>query len=288
MVNMSQRRLRWSIAIGPLLALAGPAVQHVAAVPTKAVQEAVEYVSRKFAAELGQESAETLSAKLTSLAAKHGDEAIAAFRKVGPRTFRVIQQSGEHAGQAVRLMARHGDDALWVLEDAQRMTLFARYGDDAAEAMLRHKGLATPLIEQFQTPAARALNILDGQNARRIAMMTEEGTLKRIGKTDALLSIIEKYGNRAADFIWRNKGTLAVGAALTAFLNDPQPFIEGTRDLAGMVAQPVAEAAKETARESARRTNWTAVWITALVLIAGLLAVRARRSHRAGRPLNPR
>jgi hypothetical protein len=81
---------------------------------------------------------------------------------------------------------------------------------------------------------------------------------------------------------------LAVGAALTAFLNDPQPFIEGTRDLAGLVAQPVAEAAKETARESVRRTNWTAVWITGLVLIAGLLVVRARRSYRAGRSYGSR
>jgi hypothetical protein len=249
------------------------------AVPAKAVQEAVEYVSKKFAAEVGQESAETLSAKLTNLAARHGDEAVAAFRKVGPRAFRVAEEAGEHAGAAVKLMARHGDEALWVLRDPQRMTLLAKYGDEAAEAMIRHKGVAASLIEQFHAPAAKALNALDGQNARRLAMLADEGTLAKLGRTDALMAVIEKNGNRAADFVWRNKGSLTVAAALTAFLYDPQPFIDGTRNLATVAGQPVADAVKETARQSALHTNWTAVWITALVIAALLIILRARRAR---------
>ena len=249
------------------------------AVPVKAVQEAVEYVSKKFAAEVGQESAETLSAKLTNLAARHGDEAVAAFRKVGPRTFRLVEEAGEHAGTAVKLMAKHGDEALWVLRDSQRMALLAKYGDEAAEAMIRHKGVATSLIEQFRAPAAKALNVLDGQNVRRLAMLADEGTLAKVGRTDALMAVIEKYGNRAADFVWRNKGSLTVAAALTAFLNDPQPFIDGTRDLASVAGEPVAAAVKETVRQSALHTNWTAVWITGLVIASLLLVLRARRAR---------
>ncbi len=277
---VSQYRLRGLVGLLAVLWLAasGPLAQ---AVPTKAVQDAVEYVSRKFAAEVGQESTETLTARLTSLAARHGDEAVTAFRKVGPRALRVAAEAGEHANAAVRLMARHGDEALWVLENPQRMSLFVKFGDDAAEAMVRHKGVATPLIEQFHEPAARAIKAIDGQNARRVAMMAEDGSLAGLGKTDAVLAVIEKYGNRAADFIWRNKGTLAVGAALAAFLDDPEPFIEGTRDLATVAAGPVGETIKETARESAQRTNWTAVWATALVLATLLLVLR---SLRGGRP----
>ncbi len=250
------------------------------AVPTKAIQDAVEYAARKFAADVGQESTETLTAKLTRLAARHGDEAVTAFRKVGPRALRLAEEAGEHANAAVRLMARHGDEALWVLENPQRMALFVKFGDDAAEAMVRHKGVATPLIERFHEPAARAIKAIDGQNARRVAMMAEDGSLAGIGSTDAILAVIEKYGNRAADFIWRNKGTLAVGVVLAAFLDDPQPFIEGTRDLATVAAAPVGETLRETARESARRTNWTAVWMTALVLVALLLVLRNLRRGR--------
>ena len=270
--------LRVSILGLAVLAIVAPLAE---AVPTKAIQEAVEYVSKKFAADVGQESAETLSARLATLAGKHGDDAIAAFRKVGPRAFHVVEQAGKHADGAVKLMARHGDDALYVLDNPQRMSLFARYGDEAAEAMIRHKGLAAPLIEKFREPAFRALNALDGQNARRLAMLADEGTLAKIGQADKLMGVIEKYGNRAADFIWRNKGTLAVGAALTAFLKDPQPFIDGTRDLATVAGQPVADAVKETARESARSTNWTMVWIAALVLAALMLLIRTRRKHTA-------
>ena len=270
------------ILLAVVVAAAG-AASPAYAVPAKAVQEAVEYVSKKFAAEVGQESAETLAAKMTNLAARHGDEALAAFRKVGPRTFRVAEEAGEHAGAAVKLMAKHGDEALWVLGDSQRMALLARYGDEAAEAMIRHKGVATSLIEQFHEPAAKALSALDGQNARRLAMLADEGTLAKVGRTDTLMAVIEKHGNRAADFIWRNKGSLTVAAALTAFLNDPQPFIDGTRDLASVAAQPLADAVKETARESARRINWTAVWITGLVIVGLLLVVRARRARHEAR-----
>lgn len=259
------------LATGPSLAQA---------VPTKAIQEAVEYVSRKFAAEAGQESAETMAARLGRLTEQHGDNAVVAFRKVGPRALQAAEQAGEHAKAAVNLMVRYGDEALWVLESPQRMSLFAKYGDDAAEALIRHKGLAAPLIEKLEAPAARALNALDGQNARRLAMLADEGTLTKLGQTDGLLGVIEKFGNRAADFIWRNKGTLAVGAALAAFLQDPQPFIDGTRDLATIAGQPVADAVKETARESARQTNWTVVWIAALLLAALLIAVRTRRKLR--------
>ena len=87
-----------------LITAASPAY----AVPTKAVQEAVEYVSKKFAAEVGQESAETLAARLTKLAARHGDEALVAFRKVGPRAFRLAEEAGELEGRMNRLLADIG------------------------------------------------------------------------------------------------------------------------------------------------------------------------------------
>src|SRR5438270_311241 len=84
----------------------------------------------------------------------------------------------------------------------------------AAEAMLKHKSLAEPLIAKFEMPAARAMDVLSGQNARRLAMMADDGELAALGQTPALLETVAKYGDRAMDFVWRNKGSLAVGAAL--------------------------------------------------------------------------
>lgn len=50
-----------------------------------------------------------------------------------------------------------------------------------------------------------------------------------------------KPGDHAADFIWRNKGVLASGAALTAFLANPEPFLNGKRDLAQVATDGVVK-----------------------------------------------
>jgi hypothetical protein len=38
-----------------------------------------------------------------------------------------------------------------------------------------------------------------------------------------LLEVVGRRGDAAADFLWRNKGVLAGGAALTVFLANPEP-----------------------------------------------------------------
>ena len=234
----------------------------------KAIQEAVEYAAGKFVGEVAEESVERISSRLTALAAKHGDDAIAAFRKVGPQALRVAEEAGEHAGPALRLMASRGQDAMWILRDAERTAMFLRFGDEAAEAMIRHKGIATPLIKEFEGPAAKALNQVDARNARRIKMMAEEGDLARIGQTGRVLGVVERYGDRAADFVWRNKGALAVAAVLTAFLDDPKPFIDGTRELAVTAVVPAAAPLAEVAKEAGRSVNWTAVVLSGMGLVA--------------------
>jgi hypothetical protein len=40
----------------------------------------------------------------------------------------------------------------------------------------------------------------------------------KTGRHGELLQVIATHGDRAADWVWRNKGVLAGGAALTAFL----------------------------------------------------------------------
>jgi hypothetical protein len=65
-------------------------------------------------------------------------------------------------------------------------------------------------------------------------MMAEGGELAALGRSPEIMDVIARYGAPAMDFIWRNKGPLAVGTALTAltaFLANPKPFIDGTSQL---------------------------------------------------------
>lgn len=265
-MNYAMKRLAIFVALAclwPAAVFAGPKSQ--------AAREAAEYVMRKFGKEAAAETAEKLSVRIESLAARYGDDAVRAVRQGGPRALRAIESSGDLGSAATRLLSKQGDKALWIVENPQRLKLFAGYGDEAASAMLKHKGLAEPLISSFHKPAARALAAVDGQNARRLSMMADSGELARLGRSDALLDTIARYGNRGMDFVWKNKKALAVGAALTAFLADPQPFIDGTAQLADQLARPVAE---KVGGEIARRTDWTRLGATALIVAGVYFALR--------------
>ncbi|TMQ29066.1 MAG: hypothetical protein E6K70_26205 [Planctomycetota bacterium] len=189
---------------------------------SKAAREAAEYVLKKFGKEVAEESAESLARKIEVYTAKHGEEFLEAVRKVGPRAFHLAEEAGVHGNQAVKLMARFGDDAtVWVLSRPQAAAMFARYGEDAAEALIKHKGIAEPVVEAFGRPAIGALKTVNAQNGRRLAMMLEEGQLAAMGRSPELLDVVAKHGDRAMEFIWRHKGALVVSAGLTAFLANP-------------------------------------------------------------------
>jgi hypothetical protein len=249
----------------------------------EAAEEAAQYVLSKFGREAVKESADALAERIAALAAKHGDEAIVAVRKVGPSAFKLIEDAGENAPQAVALLAKMGDEAVWVVAQPRRLALAVKYGDEAATAMAKHKDIADDLITALGKPAAEALNAVSGEQARRLAMLTADGDLARIGREKDLLGVVGKYGDRAMDFIWRNKGALAVSAALTAFLADPEPFINGTKDLAKIGADAASAGPKELARAAAEHTNWTLIIGLTVLIVGGIVALTMlrKRRHRA-------
>jgi len=150
-------------------------------------------------------------------------------------------------------------------------TIIVKYGDDAAEAMIKHGEIAQPLIGKFGDSAALALKTVSSQNARRISMLEDAGELATIGRTPELLTVVAKYGDAAMDFVWNNKGTLTVAAVLTAFLSDPEPFINGTRDLAQTVGTSLVQ---PIAQEVGKRTNWTIVILALIGVVSGFFGLR--------------
>ena len=247
-------------------------------VKTAALRETTEFVMKKFSKEAAEEGAEVLSQRIGVMAAKHGDEALAAVRNVGPKALKAAEAAGDQSGVALKAMARYGDEGLeCIVKNPEGLKLAARYGDDAAEALVKHKGVAAPIIEEFGEASAKALKAVDAQSGVRLGIMAAEGELKQIGRTPELLEVVARYGNRGAEFIWTHKKSLAVGSVLAAFLADPQPFIDGTRDLAKVAADSTI---KPLAEGIASRADWTVWGIAAVVAVCLSSVWRSYLKHR--------
>jgi hypothetical protein len=189
---------------------------------------------------------------------------------------------GDLAGKAAREVAERLGRGL--RGTASRRA--ARHVDDAARVAARHTLAATPL-----RALSPAMPRLTPRNARRLAILAEDGTLARSGRWGELLAVIERHGDRALSFIWRNKGALSVAAVLGTFLADPEAFLGGGRELIGKTAREATQPLADVADAAAGR--WMGIarsavavglaWlVTVLVLVVTSRLIRQihRRSHR--------
>jgi len=286
--------MQWPITIVfavTLLMAAGTPPVHADG-KSKLAQEAAEYIAQKFGRQAAKEGIETLAAKIETYAARHGDGFYAAVRRVGPSAFRLVEEGGEHAPQVIGILSRFGEDgAVWVASRPRAMKLVLEHGEGAAAVLAKTHGVAEPAVAALGKPAVNAFESLaTGQSARRLAIMASEGgELVASGRAPELLSVIAKYGDPAIEFLWKHKGVLGAGVALTVFLANPEPFISGAKDitevLAENVVKPLAEVpammAREAAGEAARNTNWTMVFGVVVLVLGGLAALRSWRKSRS-------
>lgn len=273
----------WTLTLAALAALPAAAMPAFAGGKTKAAEEAAEFVLRKFGREAAKDGASVLVRRIERAAIAHGDDVFKAIRLAGPRGLHLIEEAGAHSKQVARLLATHGErGAVFVASRPRAMQLVLRHGDDAAAALVKSRGVALPAIESLGKPAVRAFRAIGSpRNARRLAMMAgDSGELSRIGRVPELLAIIEKYGDKAMQFIWTHKGALAVTTTLAAFLAEPEPFLNGVKEITQTVVKPLAEvpaiAAQEGAAEVARKTNWTLVFLVIIAVLTLLAAARWR------------
>ena len=250
-----------------------------AGVPEQVARLAADEAARLLGRQAERTAVTTMSGRIARLAAEHGAETLVAVRRAGPEAVEVLERAGRRGALTSHLLAAHGTEALVIVREPVLLDLVVRHGDAAALALVHHPGLARSVIEATGTPGARALAGLSAQNARRMAMLVEDGTLIRLGHQEELLSAIERHGDRALDFVWRNKGALAVGTVLATFLRDPEPFLSGARELGGgmthAVAQPVMGAANRVGQDIAQPL--TAAAVGALVVLMGVGGYRVHR-----------
>ncbi len=211
-------------------------------VPTKAYAsvagELAQAIFSKFGKGVAGSSADDITVAATKAITLHGDDAVPLLRNAGHVGFEALERAGSKAPEVIKLYAKRGDEALWVISEPKRLAIFIKHGDSAAEALIKHRGLADNLIERFGGDAATALTTITKPNAQRLAMVADEGLLSASARSAELLPVIRQYGDEAMEFIWKNKGALAGSAVLISFLNNPQAYISGVI----VVPQPILAA----------------------------------------------
>jgi hypothetical protein len=221
------------------------------------VREVAETIAAKFPTLLGKQTIDQIAENTALAATKYGDRVLPMLKSTGPAGFKALEDAGEKAPDVIKLFARKGDEAIWIISEPKKLTIFLKHGDSAADALLKHPGIADDLIARFGDDASGALNSLSKQGAQRLGMLEREGVLSATPQSRDLLPVIAKYGDSAMEFIWRNKGALMVTAGLATFLKDPQAYIQGLKDI---IVDPVIKPIVES-------TNWT------LIIAGGLLLI---------------
>lgn len=276
MNSLHRRRVTYYAAI--CAGVASFAFPAWADVKTAAVRETIEYVTKTFSKEAAEEGTELMGRKIEQLAVKHGDDGLATVRKVGPQALGLAEKAGVHGDVAVRAMARYGDDgAEWIAKRPKNLELASRYGDDAVEALVKHKEVAEPLVQELGEQGAKALAKIGPQQGRQLAMLAVDPSTAAMARNPQLLDVVARYGDAGMNFIWKHKGALAVSATLAAFLADPQPFIDGTADLAQIAGENLV---KPLATGIGQGADWTVLGICLVSALALLAVLRSYWRHR--------
>ena len=200
------------------------------------------------------------------------------MQRAGPSAVKSIEEAGAHGGKVAKLWARHGEDAIWITSRKNSMAIFLKFGDEAGDAMIKHGEIADTFISAFGEHGAKALCSISSRNARRMSIMSESGTLKSIGRSDELLAVIGKHGDRAADFVWRSKDALAVAATLTTFLADPKPFVDGILCIPKTTASQTQASADETGLPEASSCSYRIALTCGMLVLFVLLTTRLHKS----------
>ena len=205
---------------------------------------------------VAKELAEQLIRRFSKEVADEGVE------KLTTRVQAVLVQSGD---DALRAIEKGGPRALRILEGsgadaAISARLLSKYGDEAIGALENPVRLG--MVRQF------------GQEAGEV--------LIKHGVVAEKLGVVGRYGDRAMDFVWRNKLALTAGTALAVFVADPEPFLDGTRQLVENTVDTVAtNIGKPIAEQLGNATDWTWRILALAAMLLGFWAWKTRGSRQA-------
>lgn len=220
---------------------------------------------------LVREGVEAAAKKAVSRTAKEATQE-AAEQVLKRAASKVVREAGQESVEAAAKKAG---------------TAILRHSDDVVRATGLHgAAIAAPLVNSFGDDGAQALLKLSPASARRMAILSED--FAAAGRGADWMKLIADKGDVAADWIWKNKGALTVAATATAFLANPDPFLQagetvvatGIETAGQHVARPLIEetvstlapqVAKEIARPAVAMAEASARSLLVLLVMLGML-----------------
>jgi hypothetical protein len=110
-------------------------------------------------------------------------------------------------------------------------TKLAKLTPDALSAVARHGDeLVEPVIAKLGDDGARAMRSLSPQSARTFVNMSDD--LAASPYRNEWLDLITTYGDRATEWLWARKGSIAVGTMATAVVLKPEAFFQAGEHVA--------------------------------------------------------
>lgn len=216
-----------------------------------------------------------LGERALKLQAKHGEEASKLMIKAGPSAVRALERAGDKAPEIIRLYNKMGKGALSLAENKRGLTLIMDLGDDVAPVIAKHSDKATDLITVYGRRAIEPLKQVNRQDAVKLALLHKDKVLTTDPDRIKLLDICGKYGKRGVDFIYDNKGKLLVAATLATFVADPEPYINGAKELASTA---ITQAVAPVALEASKKIKWN-LWIgVSIAALAGFFFYKSRKN----------
>lgn len=250
------------------------AISQLGAIPGsgKVVREGAEFAVSRIVRESPQQLGGGLSRQAERLVIRHGAEAGALFRNLGPDAVHVATRYGD---DGLRLMSRYGNDGVAVLMRSgdDVMPLVRQYGDDVLEAAIRHPGVGERLVHRYGTDGIRM--------SRRLS--TDE-VISALRRAPAAAPVAASRTGRLAEFAARHPGAVAGGAAVGLLVVNPEWFKTVLSDLARGIGGAARSGLEAFFGDRADRAAWTLIVLAfgALVLIYGaprwaLVWIRSRR-----------
>jgi hypothetical protein len=180
-----------------------------------------------------------------------GKKAFSGSSKAAQESAETLLKKG--ATTAARKVGREAAESVAKQTAKQATGIAVRNSDAAAKVITKHgAAIAAPLLSRFGDDGAKALSKLSTTNARRMAMLTEE--LGAGGRGADFMRVLAERGDVAAEWIWKNKGTIAVGTTAVAFLTNPDAFLQAGE---GLVTKSVETAGKHVAEPLIKETAKT-------------------------------
>jgi hypothetical protein len=192
----------------------------------KGVQEAIEYTAKKFGINLAEESGKHFAREAAEFIGRYGDDGIRALKGAGPEIFQLSRLYGK---ETVKLCASHSADAAgYLAKNMDRaLPVWRQFGKEGTEMMVKHPGLAHPLLDEFGKKGLQIGRGLSTKDLNRFLILASRAAGKK--EKGALVDKVLKEGDKIIEFLWKHKFKLAAGATLYTLLKDyDRGFVKST------------------------------------------------------------